>query len=330
MDDLDLDSRRPVGLQRPEHLFALHRKQSDFRLQCKSLDLLTAAAKRLVVPDHIGKVEGNLLAGFIADNLWNLLGLDRRQLDEPRQPILPRHRNRHAVAPHAVPRLKLLQGVVDQFNRIGPRLRQELRILNVVKCNSLNLLRILSRSAANRLEGGIADINSPDGVTSGHQTTPIALIGGIHGIQITPRAVWAARAAPGRRRLTRLSGRGGLPFCSWLLCFESRQTERFAARKRANHRERSRKQDKCAESSPPPYVIKSILSPHFLICQQNVAATASRQASIARSAPQNQITGRLAAIRTTGWERCASTSWPQMTILNGFGRLVHPPPVWLI
>ncbi len=103
LDDFDLDPRRPIRLQRAEHLFALHRKQANFRLQRKSLDLLATTTKRLVVPDHVVEVEGNLLTGLIADNLGNLLGLDRRQLDEPRQPILPRHRNRHAVAADAVP-----------------------------------------------------------------------------------------------------------------------------------------------------------------------------------------------------------------------------------
>ena len=49
----------------------------------------------------------------IAHCRGNLLRLDRRQLDESCQSLLPRNRDHHLVAPHVVARQKLLEGTVD-------------------------------------------------------------------------------------------------------------------------------------------------------------------------------------------------------------------------
>ena len=84
LHDVDLDARLLEGLQGAEHGVALHGEQADLGLQGEAL-FLAAAAHPLVVPDHVVQVEGDLLPGLVADDVGDLLGLDRRQLDEPRQ-----------------------------------------------------------------------------------------------------------------------------------------------------------------------------------------------------------------------------------------------------
>ena len=61
-------------------------------------------------------------------------GLDRRQLDEPRQPGLTRHRDGHPIALHRVAREELLQRIPDQFDRFRAGLAENLRILDIVEC----------------------------------------------------------------------------------------------------------------------------------------------------------------------------------------------------
>ena len=74
-----------------------------------------------------------MLPGFVANDVGNLLGLDRRQLDESRQARLARNRNRHPIAQHGIARKELFQRVAYQFVRIGPGLAQDFRILDVVE-----------------------------------------------------------------------------------------------------------------------------------------------------------------------------------------------------
>ena len=132
LDDVDLDAGLEERLQGAEDGVALHGEQADLRLQGEPL-LLASAAHPLVVPDHVVQVEGDLLPGFVADDVGDLLGLDRRQLDEPRQARLPRHGDRHPVAQHRVPREELLQGIADQLGRVGAGLAEDLGVLDVVE-----------------------------------------------------------------------------------------------------------------------------------------------------------------------------------------------------
>ena len=93
-------------LERAGHLVALHGEQADLGLQREAF--VVAAAERLVVPDHVFESEGDLLPGFVLDDVGNLLAFDRRQLDEPRQAALAGNRDRHAVAGDVVAREELL------------------------------------------------------------------------------------------------------------------------------------------------------------------------------------------------------------------------------
>ena len=95
------------GLRCAGHLVALHREQADFRFD--RVAFVFAADERLVVPDDVFERERNLLPGFVLDDVRNLLALDRRQLDEPRQAALAGNGDRHAVARHVVARDELLE-----------------------------------------------------------------------------------------------------------------------------------------------------------------------------------------------------------------------------
>ena len=74
LHDVDLDALLQERLQRPKHRVALHGEQADLRLQREAL-LHAAAAHPLVVPDHVVQVEGDLLPGFVADDVGDLLRL---------------------------------------------------------------------------------------------------------------------------------------------------------------------------------------------------------------------------------------------------------------
>ena len=63
----------------------------DLGLQREAL-FFAAADHPLVVPDDVFEREGNLLPRLVLDDVGDLLGFDRRQLDEPRQAVLAGHR----------------------------------------------------------------------------------------------------------------------------------------------------------------------------------------------------------------------------------------------
>ena len=127
LDDVDLDARPVNGSSARYDLVAFHREQADLGLQGEAF-LLGAAAHPLIVPDDVGQIERDLLPGFVADDVGNLLRLDRRELDEPRQAVLAGHADRHPIAADRVARQKLLQRVADQFGGIGAGLAEDLRI----------------------------------------------------------------------------------------------------------------------------------------------------------------------------------------------------------
>ena len=155
------------------HLVALHREQADFRLD--RVAFVFAADERLVVPDDVFERERNLLPGFVLDDVGNLLALDRRQLDEPRQAALAGNRDRHAVARHVVARDELLERFADQLVAIGFGLRENLRIFDVVEgLDDHPLVVLLVRTAAQRFQRALANIDAPNGVTLRHDREPLS------------------------------------------------------------------------------------------------------------------------------------------------------------
>ena len=173
---VDFDARTLERLDSAEDGVALHGEQADFRLQREAF-FLAAAAHPLVVPDHVVQIEGDLLAGFVADDVGDLLGFHRRQLDEPRQAALAGNRNRHPVAVHLVAREELPQRVGDQFGGVGVRLAEDLRILDEVECLDYDLVGVVAGTAAQCLQRTLPDVDSPHCVASGHAAIS-PLVGG--------------------------------------------------------------------------------------------------------------------------------------------------------
>ena len=150
-----------------EHGVALHGEQADFRFQCKAF-LFCAAAHALVIPDDVVQVEGDLLPRFVADDVGYFFGFHRRQLDEPRQAALPRDGYRHAIAAHAVAREELLQGVANQFGRLGAWLTEDFWIFDEVESLDDNLVGVVSGPASQCLQGALSYVNSPNCIGFGH------------------------------------------------------------------------------------------------------------------------------------------------------------------
>jgi hypothetical protein len=79
------------------------------------------------------------------------------------------NRNRYAVTRNVVPRYELLKRLPDQLFAIGFRLREDLRILDVVERLDHHPMFILfMRTATQRLECALANIDTPDGVRVRH------------------------------------------------------------------------------------------------------------------------------------------------------------------
>ena len=175
--EVDVEPCPGERLQRPKHLVPLHREDAHFGFQDKAFHF-HPAGDLLVVPDHVVQVEGDLLPGLVLDDVRDPLGLDRRQLDEPGQAALARHRNGHPIAANTVPRLELRQGVADQLLRVGARLGENLGILDVVERLGDDLIRVTVQTASHRLQRRIADVNSPDRFDFGHGTDPLSVPGG--------------------------------------------------------------------------------------------------------------------------------------------------------
>ena len=161
LDDVDLDVGLDEGVRGAEDGVALHGEQADLGLQGEPF-LLASAAHPLIVPDDVVEVEGDLLPGFVADDVGDFLGFDRRQLDESRQARLARHGNGHPVAQHRVPREELLQGVADQFGGVGTGLAEDLGIFDVVEGVGDDPLAVFVGATSQGLQRTLADINAPN------------------------------------------------------------------------------------------------------------------------------------------------------------------------
>ena len=68
LHDVDFDAGVFERLQRPFHLVALHGEQADLGLQREAV-FFAPAGHLLVVPDDVFQGEGNLLPGFVLDDV---------------------------------------------------------------------------------------------------------------------------------------------------------------------------------------------------------------------------------------------------------------------
>ena len=85
------------GRSARDDLVALHCKQADFGLQREAF-FDAAAGHLLIVPNHVFQLKGNLLLGFVFNDVGNFLRFDRRQFDEPRQAALTGNGDGHPIA----------------------------------------------------------------------------------------------------------------------------------------------------------------------------------------------------------------------------------------
>ena len=172
LNDVDLDARVLERLERALDLVALHREQADFGLQREAI-LFAAAVHLLVVPDDVFQRKGNLLPGFVLDDVGNLLRFDRRQLDEPRQAALARHGNRHLVAAHSIARKEQFERLAHQLSRVGVRLAENLGVFDVIEGIGLDQVVLIVRPAAQRLQRALPNIDTPHGVRLRHRAIPV-------------------------------------------------------------------------------------------------------------------------------------------------------------
>ena len=169
LKDVDVDARLLEGGQGLGHLIPLHREQGDLRIHHEA-PLLDPGRQPLPVPDDLVEGEGNLLARLVLDDVGDLLGLDRRQLDELRQPRLARGRHGHAIARQVVAGRELGQGRPHELDRVGLRLGEHHRVFDEVETPRPRACAgsVGETPAAKRLEAASADIDSPDVRTGGH------------------------------------------------------------------------------------------------------------------------------------------------------------------
>src|SRR5262245_45478358 len=93
---------------------ALHREQTDFRLQSEAIRNDTAP-QLLVIPDHFLQRKRNLLLGLEADDVGDLLLLDGRELDEACQAALTRDADDNRIPLEVVARQEALEGLARQL-----------------------------------------------------------------------------------------------------------------------------------------------------------------------------------------------------------------------
>src|SRR5206468_2481786 len=111
-DNMDLDVDVFEMLQIARDGVAFDGEEADLGLHGKTVRY-DAGTEFLIVPDDLIEVERNLLLGFEANDVADLLFLDRRQLDEPCQAALAGNADRDSVAAQRVARQELLQRLTD-------------------------------------------------------------------------------------------------------------------------------------------------------------------------------------------------------------------------
>ncbi len=158
----DLDVEPGVGevVDVPVHQLLAHRKDAD--LDVRRLWFL----EELVAPFDVVEREGDLLDRFEADDLGDLLGLNRRQLDEPGEARLPAHADRDAAALDAVPLHEIGQRCLDERLAVVAGLGEDVLVFDDFEIGDLGSFR--TANEADRLEGAVSDVDAPGGTCRSH------------------------------------------------------------------------------------------------------------------------------------------------------------------
>ena len=167
LQHVDMNARLRQRCKGLEYLFTLHREEGDFGIEDETA-VLHSARKPLPPPDDLLQRKRNLLSGLVFDDVGNLLGLDRRQLDELREPKVARHGDSHLVALQIVATDELFEGRLNQLNGVGLRLGANLGVFDVFACHNFQLPRLGGHAATQRLQSAVADVDSPHIRNAGH------------------------------------------------------------------------------------------------------------------------------------------------------------------
>ncbi len=84
LNQVYVDAGSLEWLESAEDGFLLHRKKTDFAFQCIAV-FDVASSHLLEVPNHVVQIKRNLLLGFIANDVRDLLDFDWWWLEELRQ-----------------------------------------------------------------------------------------------------------------------------------------------------------------------------------------------------------------------------------------------------
>ncbi len=139
---------------------ALHGEQAYFRLHREAVGY-GAGSDLLIIPDDLVQIERNLLLRFKANDVADLLFLDRGQLDEARQAALAGHADGHLVAAQRIAGQELFQRLPGKLVGSGVRLTQDFGMFDIVKGGGDDFA-FLTNLHPQGLEGALAQIDPPD------------------------------------------------------------------------------------------------------------------------------------------------------------------------
>jgi hypothetical protein len=145
----------------------------------------------LVVPDDLVERERDLLLRLELDDVDDLLLFDRRQLDEPGEAGLAGDAHGDDVALGRVPGEELLQGLARELVRVGIRLGEDLRVLDVVERGRGD--HAVDLFEPQGLEGALTNVDAPDAGIDWHG-------GGLRGRRNGLSGGWAGRDRAARAK----------------------------------------------------------------------------------------------------------------------------------
>jgi hypothetical protein len=121
----------------------------------------------LIIPNDVIEVEGDLLFGFIANDVRDFLHFHGRRFEELGQTALAGNADGNPVLARFVAIQELLHRFGDQQIGLCLGLAQQFRIFNIFVRLGNNVRPIKSTSQC--LESALTDFNSPNAVFSSHR-----------------------------------------------------------------------------------------------------------------------------------------------------------------
>ena len=159
LHDVDFDVGVIEGRHLSVSLLAFHRKQTDFTFQRVAF-LDHAAGHQLMIPDHVGQVERDLLSRFVLTMSAIFLTSTGGGLKNLAKPLWPGTLMQTRIIERVVAFQQLLERIGNQFlgHRLG--LTENLGVLDVIKGIG-NDFAVLQRTMQ-RLQRRLSDLDSPN------------------------------------------------------------------------------------------------------------------------------------------------------------------------